>query len=50
MCANILKLSWKDITSNEFDTFSSNFYQHHNFFNLSMSKRGKEILTYEHDR
>ena len=45
-----LKQSWKDFTSDKFDTFPSNFYQHHNFFKLSMSSRGKTMLTYKLDQ
>ena len=30
-------------TSNKFGIFSSNFYQHHKFYNLLMSSPGKNV-------
>ena len=30
-------------TSDKFDIFSSNFYQHHKFYNLLMSSPGKNV-------
>ena len=35
------------LTPNKFDTFSSNFHQHHNFYNLQMSSPGKNDVTYK---
>ena len=32
-------------TSDKFKTFSSNCYQHHNFYNLLMSSSGKKDVT-----
>ena len=34
------------LTFDKFDTFSSNFYQHHNFHNHLMSLPGKNDVTY----
>ena len=35
------------LTCDKFDTFSSNFYQHDNFYNLQMSSPGKNDVTYK---
>ena len=35
------------LTFDTFDTFSSNFYQHHNFKNLLMSSPGKNDVSYK---
>ena len=45
-----IKLSWIDFTSDKFGIFPSNFYQHHNFYNLLMSSCGKTMLTYKLDQ
>ena len=34
------------LTPNKLDTFSSNFYQHHNFYNLQISSPSKYDVTY----
>ena len=34
-------------TSDTFEIFSSNFYQHHKFYNLLMSSPGKNDVTYK---
>ena len=45
MVAHIYKALSNILTSDKFDTFSSNFYQHHNFYNLLMSSPGKNDVT-----
>ena len=51
VCSLILiKLFWIDFTSDKFDIFPSNFYQHQNFYNLLMSSCGKTMLTYKLDQ
>ena len=35
------------LTPNKFDTFSSTFYQHHNFYKIQMSSPGKNHVTYK---
>ena len=48
MVAHIYKALSNILTSDKFDTFSSNFYQHHNYFyNLPMSSSGKNDVTYK---
>ena len=34
-------------TSDNFDTFSSNFYQHHKFYNFLMSSPSKNDVSYK---
>ena len=33
------------LTPNKFDTFSSNFYQHHNFYNLPTNRSSVLLLV-----
>ena len=33
------------LTSDKFETFSSDFYQHHNVYNLLMSSSGKNDVS-----
>ena len=47
MVAHIYKALSNILTSDKFDTFSSNFYQHQNFYNLLMSSPGKNNVTYK---
>ena len=47
MIAHISKALSNILTSDKFDTFSSNFYQHHNFYNFLMSSPGKNDVTYK---
>ena len=45
--AHIYKALSNILTSDKFYTFSSNFYQHHNFYNLLMSSPGENDVTYK---
>ena len=45
--ADIYKALLNILTSDKFETFSSNFYQHHNFCNLRISSPGKNDVTYK---
>ena len=44
--AHICKALLNRLTSDESDTFSNNFYQHHDFYNLLMSLPDEKDETY----
>ena len=45
--AHIYKAVLDILTFDRFDSFSSNCYQYHNFYNLLLSSPGETNLTYE---